>query len=295
MLTFFPFILAAIGLVCGSFAGAQVWRLRARQLVEDKAAGEDYDKKEYKQLVELTKHRGRNDRSRCLNCHHILHWYDLFPLVSWLSTRGRCRYCNHSIGWFEPLMELGVSLYFVLSFLLWPSLLSEPFEIARFALWLVAGVQLAILFGYDAKWFLLPDRVVFPLIAVAAIYALLGLTHAPNIPEAIFSLLGSIGILSGIYLSLWLLSKGRWIGFGDVKLGVALGLLLGRWELAFLALFLANLIGCLIVIPGLISKRFSRTTRVPFGPMLIAGFFITALWGDTIIGWYLSTSLMLML
>lgn len=284
-----------LGLVFGSFAGAQVWRLRARQLVEDRAAGEPYNEREYKQLVSLTKPKLKDDHSRCLACGHRLRWYDLIPLFSWLSTRGKCRYCHHPIGFFEPFMELGVAGYFVLSLIFWPIPLTSSFEIIQFMLWLGAGVMLVILFAYDTKWFLLPDRIVFPLIAVAVFFASIEIFQSNNMLEAIFSVVGAIAILSGIYLVLWLISKGKWIGFGDVKLGIALGLLLGYWELAFLALFLANLIGCLIVLPGLITKKLSRTTRIPFGPMLIAGFLISALWGRAIIDWYLSSTTTLML
>lgn len=288
-------ILPLLGLVLGSFAGAQVWRLRARQLVDDKAAGEHVDKKEYKQLADLAKQSASKDRSRCLSCHHQLAWYDLLPIVSWVRTGGKCRYCKKSIGYFEPLMEIGVAAFFVLSFVFWPYELTMAVEIIRFVVWLISGVMLAILFAYDAKWFLLPDRIVFPLIGLSVIFAGLGLIGVTDIVPALISMVGAVLILSGLYLLIWVVSRGAWIGFGDVKLGIALGLLLGQWELGFLALFLANLIGCLIVIPGLAAKKLSRTTQIPFGPMLIAGFFLAALFGTPLISWYLSVTSTLML
>ena len=287
--------LAVLGLVFGSFAGAQVWRLRARQLVEDKAMGEEYDKKEYAKLNSLQKKSLTDDRSRCLSCHHKLAWYDLVPIVSWLSTKGRCRYCKKLIGYFEPLMEIGVATFFVLSFIFWPIELTTAAEIIRFTIWLISGVMLAILFAYDAKWFLLPDRIVFPLIGLSIVFAALGLIGVSDVVPALISVAGAVLILSGLYLFIWVISKGKWIGFGDVKLGVALGLLLGQWELAFLALFLANFIGCLIVIPGLATKKLSRTTQIPFGPMLIGGFLLAALFGTPLISWYLSVTSTLML
>lgn len=288
-------VLAGLGLVFGSFAGAQVWRLRARQLVEDKTAGEKVDAKEYRQLVDLAKQPALKDRSRCLSCHHELAWYDLVPFASWLSTKGKCRYCKKSIGHFEPLIEIGVAVFFVLSFIFWPIELTTAVEIVRFIIWLISGVTLAILFAYDAKWFLLPDRIVFPLIGLSIVFAALGLIGVTDVVPALISMAGAVLILSGLYLFIWVISKGKWIGFGDVKLGVALGLLLGQWELAFLALFLANFIGCLIVIPGLATKKLSRTTQIPFGPMLIGGFFLAALFGTPLISWYLSVTSTLML
>jgi prepilin signal peptidase PulO-like enzyme (type II secretory pathway) len=279
-------ILAVLGLLFGSFTGATVWRLRARQLVEDKATGEKVDAKEYKTLLPLTKATLTKDRSRCLHCTHTLAWYDLVPLVSWLSTRGKCRYCQKSIGWFEPSVELGMALFFVVSFLAWPSPLLSASQIAVFVLWLVAGIFLAILFAYDAKWFLLPNKVVLPLTVVAALVAIIRLATAYDTLGALVSLALAVFILSGLYLIIWLVSKGRWIGFGDVKLGLALALLLGDWQLAFIALFAANLLGCLVVIPGMIMGKIGRQTRVPFGPLLILGTIIALLWGGRVIAWY---------
>jgi leader peptidase (prepilin peptidase)/N-methyltransferase len=280
--------LAVFGLALGSFAGATVWRLRAKQLVQDKASGEEYDKKEYKALLPLTKTTAKNDRSRCLHCGHILNWYDLIPLVSWLSTKGKCRYCHVQIGAFEPLIELGTAVFFVASYLLWPYHLGTGLEITHFALWLLAGVMLAILFAYDLKWFLLPNKLVFPLIAIGVAVAGIIVGTSPDVGWAFINLAGAVLILSGLYLAVWVLSKGKWIGFGDVKLGLALALLLADYKLAFVALFAANLIGCLIVIPGMIRGKMTRTTHVPFGPLLIAGFVIAGLVGQHIIDAYMS-------
>jgi leader peptidase (prepilin peptidase)/N-methyltransferase len=272
-------VLIIFGLLLGSFAGASVWRLRARQLVEDKAEGEKVDSKEYKQLLPLTKARIRDDRSRCLHCEHPLAWYDLLPLVSWLSLGGKCRYCRTKIGWFEPLMEVGVAAFFVVSFWLWPQPLDSAVMAFYFIAWLIAGVLLTILFAYDLKWFLLPDVIVFPLVAVGAVMAVIRIATAPDLVAALISTAGAVAILSGLYYLLHWISKGQWIGFGDVKLGLALALLLSDWRLAFIALFAANLIGCFIVIPAMLLKKLTRTTRVPFGPLLIIGAVIAMLGG----------------
>jgi len=278
--------LALFGLMLGSFAGATVWRLRARQLVADKKEGEPVDKKEYKQLLPLAKASVADDRSRCLHCGHLLAWYDLLPLISWASTRGKCRYCQQPIGWLEPLIELGVAAFFVVSFLVWPSMLHTQLEITQFILWLAAGVVLAILFAYDLKWFLLPNPAVFTLLGIGVLVALLHVIASADKLAALVSLAAAAAILSGLYLALWLVSKGQWIGLGDVKLGLALALLLGRWELAFIALFSANLIGCIIVLPAMLRGKVTRKTHVPFGPLLIAGAVLAMLAGPAIVDWY---------
>jgi leader peptidase (prepilin peptidase)/N-methyltransferase len=283
--------LVLVGLCLGSFAGASVWRLRARQLKADKKAGERVNLAEYKKLLPLTKETLTHDRSRCLHCSYELKWYDLVPLVSWIALKGRCRQCRKPIGYFEPIIELSVAVFFVLSYLLWPYALVTPIDISRLIIWLISGVGLAILFAYDLKWFLLPDRVVFILIGLGIINSVVVVLQNGHVWANIFSILGAIVILSGIYYGLYLLSKGRWIGFGDIKLGLALALLLGDWELAFIALFAANLIGCLIVIPAMALGKLKRQSHVPFGPLLIGGFVVAQLVGSLILSFYFNTLL----
>jgi prepilin signal peptidase PulO-like enzyme (type II secretory pathway) len=178
---------------------------------------------------------------------------------------------------------------FVVSFIMWPMPLQTTLQIAQFTLWLVAVVMLVILFAYDLKWFLLPDRVMMPLIAVAGLIAITHIAMAgTDTGSALISMAGGITILSGLYLALWLISKGAWIGFGDVKLGLALALMLGDWMLAFLVLFIANFVGLVIVLPGLLLGKLSRTARIPFGPLLITGGVIVMLTGGLIAEWYIS-------
>jgi len=283
------FIYVALGLfgaALGSFAAATVWRIRARQLVADKAAGEEYDKKEYKRLKKIIA-SPLEDHSQCLHCSYKLKWYDLVPIISWLSLRGKCRNCKTPIGWFEFLMEIGVAAYFILSYVFWPGGVETGLSIAHFVLWLAAGVIMAILFAYDTKWFLLPDKLNIALAIVGL--GIVGVTAAEtnDLTGTLLSALGSVAILSGLYGALYLVSKGRWVGFGDVKLGVGLALILVDWQLALTALFLANFIGCLIVIPLLATKKLSRNAHVPFGPLLIAGTISAFFLGWAILNWYL--------
>ncbi|MBI3889873.1 prepilin peptidase, partial [Candidatus Saccharibacteria bacterium] len=203
-----------------------------------------------------------------------------------VMLRGKCRYCHKRIGWFEPLMEVGVALFFVVSYTWWPYELTTVIAIAQFILWLVCGVGLVLLLAYDAKWFLLPDVVVFPLMGLACVSAVLTIIGAESLSAAIVSIIGSLCILSGLYFVLYIVSKGAWVGFGDIKLGIVLALLLADWKLALLALFLANVIGMMAVLPGMLSKKLTRSSHVPFGPMLIGGWLLAGLFGNSIINWY---------
>lgn len=281
--------LVLVGACLGSFAGAMVWRIRARQLQYDKDNKEPYDHSEYRRLKKLNGKSLLKDRSQCLTCGYELKWYDLIPVLSWALLRGKCRSCRHPIGKFELLIELGVIAYFVLSYAFWPGGIETGLEVTHFILWLAAGVAMAILFAYDLKWYLLPDSIVITLGAIGLGIVGVSAAETQDVAGTVLSALGGVAVLGGLYAALFAISRGRWVGFGDVKLGAVLALLLVDWQLAAVALFMANLIGCLIVIPLLLSKKISRNTRVPFGPMLISGAVITWFVGWGILDWYLLT------
>lgn len=285
--------LALVGLALGSFAGAQVWRLRARQLIEDKQAGHKVSATELKRLKPLLGPVSK-DRSRCLSCGHTLQAIDLIPVVSWVSTMGRCRYCKKPIGRAELLIEVGMTAAFVVSFIAWPYALDTPAAVMLFGVWLMSLVVGGILFVYDAKWYLLPDMMNYLYIGLAGVYAIGQLVIAGVTLQALLSLIGALVILSGIYALLYTYSKARygedrtWVGFGDVKLGIGLGLFSLTWPIAFTALFLANLIGTLLVLPGLIQGKLKRRSHISFGPLLLIGTFIAVLFGQQIIDGYIS-------
>ena len=142
-------------------------------------------------------------------------------------------------------------------------------------IWLVAGILLARLFVYDLRWLQLPDKITFPLIALGIGMVVLRGVEADNILTFfLYDVLGSLMILSGFYFILFAASGGRWVGFGDVKLGAGLALLLCNWQLALLALFVANLFGTIVFSPALLMSNVKLTSHIPFGPFLFAGFFL---------------------
>lgn len=275
-----------VGTVFGSFAGAQVWRLRARQLVEDKAEGIPVDKAELKRLKPLREGTLSKDHSRCLSCGHRLRWFDLIPLLSWLSTGRKCRYCRVPIGWFEPACEIGMAVLFVGSFLFWPwGHVIAPGQWGMFIVWLASIVCLVIMIAYDGKWKLLPDITNYLYIVLGIAFVVLRVVVYHDVDA--WSVVGAVAILSGLYLMLYSISKGAWIGLGDIKLGFGLALFLADWKLAFLALFLANLIGCLLVLPGLMQRRLKGQSQIAFGPLLIIGMLISFFWGQRLIEWFM--------
>lgn len=261
--TYFAFTLFFIGLCLGSFVNAAVWRIKHKK---DLLLG----------------------RSECTKCHYQLEWFDLIPVLSWLFLKGRCRKCHKPIGLQYPLVELAMAAFFVASLAFWPYGFDTVNHLLQFGIWLLAGVGLAILFVYDLRWLILPDRVVMPLILLGLGMTILHGLGATSWVKFLFDMVGSLLILSGFYLMLFIFSKGKWVGFGDIKLGAALALLLCNWQLALLTFFLANLIGTLVFAPALSTGKLKRSSHIPFGPFLIAGFLIAGLFGQSIIDWYIA-------
>lgn len=279
--------LALVGAALGSFAGATVWRIRARQLAYDKKHKEPYDHAEYSHLKKLLGKKPLADRSQCLHCGYELKWYDLIPVVSWLVLRGRCRSCRRFYGWYELLMELGIALFFVTSYAFWPGGVETGLEWTHLVLWLAAGVVMAMQFAYDLKWFLLPDFLTVALVGLGLGIVGVSAAETQDVGGTLLAAVLSVGVFSGLYGLLYAVSQGRWVGFGDVKLGIGLGLILVDWQLSLVALFLANLIGCLIVIPLMATKKLQRNSHVPLGPLLIAGTVLAWFVGWAILEWYL--------
>ena len=139
---------------------------------------------------------------------------------------------------------------------------------------------------YDLRWFLLPDVIVFPLVVLAVVQVLgLPLFFDGSWSAVLGSIIG-VAVISGLFYLIFGVSKGKWIGFGDVKLGIVLGLLAGGAMQALLVLFPASLLGMLVSLPLVISGKASRKSHLPFGPLLIAGMIMVALFGQGLIDWY---------
>ncbi|MBL8160029.1 prepilin peptidase [Candidatus Saccharibacteria bacterium] len=297
----FTVMLAVVGVAFGSFVNALVWRLRKQQEREEATALEK-GSEVVKQVARRVKHAvtGTQDegddysisrgRSMCPNCHHQLAARDLVPIFSWLWLRGKCRYCKKPISVQYPLVEIAVGTLFVISYLCWPDKLTYWYDWMDLAFWLAYVVLLAALFIYDLRWYILPDKLVWTLVGLAllqlAIHVIFAFDNTQRFDILQMAVYGLLPI-SGLYWVIYMFSRGRMVGFGDVKLGIFMGLVLG-WQKALMALLFANLIGGIIVFPLLLLGKLKRDSRVPFGPMLIAAFFIAGLWGDQLILWYLA-------
>ena len=269
------FIVFLFGLVVGSFLHSVIYRL---------GKGESALK----------------GRSYCPQCKHPLSWQDLIPLLSFALLQGKCRYCRAKISWQYPLVELGTATLFVVIFNFQFSIFNE-FSVFQFStlfyLWVIASL-LVVIFVYDLKHYIIPDKVLYPAIALAFFWRLLEsiVNVIPNLigDPALWipAFAGMTGmVLAGLgagafFFAIYALSKGRAMGFGDVKLAFFLGLFLG-WPNILVALFSAFTMGALVGIALIAAKKKQLRSQVPFGPFLIGGTFFALLFGEAITHWYL--------
>lgn len=216
-----------------------------------------------------------NSRSHCPNCKQILKWYDLIPFISFILLRAKCRYCGKDISWQYPLVEIGTGLTFLLLYLSFGVSFATIFYLIIFSL-------LIVVFVYDLKTQMTPEIFVW----ITFVLALLGSWYFGNLG---FTSMLYGGLIGGGSLALLVyISKEKWMGAGDIKLGAILGLLTG-FHSAIFGIFLAFLLGS---VAGLIYIKTAHKTikdSLPFAPFLILAAFLTLIFGNTVINWYFGT------
>ncbi len=214
-------------------------------------------------------------RSVCLSCHRQLKWYENIPIFSWLFLKGKCRSCGKKIGIAELLSEVGVATAFALIGTTINLEFTTPLDWLIFGFALLLILVLSFLAIYDGIYGELPVFALILTIIFATFLLLLKITSTLIItqftPELIYKPLVSVLILGGLYLALYCISKGKWVGDGDWLLGLALGLALGEPWLALLVLFLSNTIACLVMFP--VAKK-QKQHQIHFGPFLVIAFVI---------------------
>jgi len=251
-------LLIVLGLCFGSFINAFVWRF-------------------HEHIGWLKK------RSECDYCHHVLSTFDLIPIFSWIALRAKCRYCHKPLSWQYPLVELVTASLFALSYANWPLTL-HGVGLFQFICWLILIIGFIGLTIYDLKWYILPDKIVFFMISLSSIQLLVVYALSGNIKHFLGGIIGAISI-AGTFYVIFRISNGKWIGGGDVKLGICLGLIVGGPINALLLIFIASLTGTLLAIPLLLKQK-TLNIRIPFGPFLMLATVIVFFLGSNLTSWY---------
>jgi len=261
------------GLAVGSFVNCLVWRLHSGQSLFG--------------------------RSACPACGQKIAWHDNLPLVSFIFLRGRCRRCHGQISWQYPLVEIFFGVLFVFAWLynladiFGPAgivglmkLTGDPIWLKARDLWLILArdfsflAALAVIFLYDWRWQLIPDAVALPAAGLVGALNLFLDFHWKNILIS-----GIIG--AGFFLVQFLVSRGRWIGGGDIRVGLLLGLGLG-WPLILIALLLAYVGGALMAGLLLVSGRKKLGAQLPLAVFLAPAAAFTLFFGSAVAAWYLA-------
>lgn len=242
------------GLILGSFLNAWIWRTRENIRVV-------------------------SGFSMCVHCRRMLVWYEKIPLFSFIVLRGKCRTCKKLIPasyfWTELLTAVALTMVFYYHVNI--NTMFSEWWMMRDVFFLTC---LVVIFVYDWKYQLVLSRIVWPGVLIG-----LAINHWALNYKLSDLLLGMV-IGGGFFLIQYLISHGRWIGGGDIRLGLMMGAWLG-WQLTILALFLAYILGAIYAIILLLGKKATRNTEIPFGIFLALSTFFTLYNGRELVEWYL--------
>ena len=251
METFLILVIGALGLAVGSFINAAVYRLRIQ---------------EFKSIF--------TGRSFCPRCKKHLRARDLIPLASFLLLRGKCHFCTKKISSHYFFVELATAVAFLL--------VAMFGECATGAiLWnLFFASVLIFLASFDAQFGEIPDEVSLPAIVLALLGSAFAFTLAPS-----SAIVGAL-VGGGFFAALVVISNGKWMGGGDIRLGLLLGALVG-WRGCAVALFIAALTGSIVGITQILRKKRKAKSAMPFAPFLAVGGIMAMLFAEEVWSWYL--------
>jgi leader peptidase (prepilin peptidase)/N-methyltransferase len=262
------FLLIVYGLIVGSFLTAYTYRLPLGKLIS-------------------------KGRSVCPSCKKKIVWYDNIPLLSFLLLKGKCRKCGKKISARYPAIEMMTLLGFVgIYYLLNACGSTSPLSSNTICSWQsklgVMGLPLMLLvfsiilmiFVIDLEKMIIPDELVF--FGLILVFVCLLLFD----PSSLYiHLLAGFG--AGVFLLLLnILTRGKGMGLGDVKLALFIGSLLG-WPLTIVWLFGAFLTGAIVGSILILTKKTAFGKQIAFGPYLILSLIITLIWGDILLKMYL--------
>ncbi len=279
------------GLVVGSFLNVVIFRLET---------GEGIVKK----------------RSHCMSCGHTLRWYDLVPVLSFIFLRGKCRDCGKPISWQYPIVEISTGALFVLvvsafwylgfdpSLALGVNILDAlggwSFVLGNFITvgsWLFAVSCLVVIFVFDLRHYIIPDKVVYPAIVAAFLFRVyevfdVGHWNLYQISNSGFAVWGQVFVYLAcavgaaiLFLLVVLLTRGHGMGIGDVKLAILMGLLLG-YPGILVALMIAFFVGAVFGAVLILAGRKGWKSQIPFGPFLVGATLFVLFFGDIVISWF---------
>jgi prepilin signal peptidase PulO-like enzyme (type II secretory pathway) len=251
------FLIFSLGLLVGSFLNVIIYRLFAKKPIFW-------------------------GRSHCPLCNHKLGAHELFPIISYILLKGKCKKCKKPISLQYPLVELATGILFVLGVL---KLTNYSLSITDYLIYfqiislLIIFSAFIIIFVFDLRYFLILNKLTYPLFFFSFVYLILeSLRLEDSFDHFIFSL-GAALFAFSFFLFLYLISKGKWMGGGDVKLSLSLGIFLG-WPHILVTIFLTFLFGSIIGILLIIFSDKKLKSALPFGAIFVFVALVVFLSGD---------------
>lgn len=226
----------------------------------------------------------KRDRSICESCKKELRWWELIPVLSWFALGGKCARCSAKIPVFHTVSEIILGGAFVLSAMVfWPTSLVS----------LISALILTLILYFFSIYDLFHGKVrnayLYPIIGVTVFLRVVAFLFDPFVADAVEVLAGALWYFAFFAILNVLCVKGlfpgakrgkKGFGWGDVKYGVFLGLVLG-WPVSFIGLWLGIFLGGFVAILVLLLKK-GKTKTLPFVPFMSAGAWVALLWGDVI-------------
>lgn len=252
MNTFIIIAAFIFGTCWGSFLNVVIWRLPREQSLG-----------------------GRSGRSECPHCGHALAWFDLVPLVSFAIGQGVCRYCHKKISVRYPLIEVITGFLFAAA-----AAATVPHDLISWLLMLKLLTIISVcitVFVIDLEHYLILNKIVYPAIIITGFLALAISLASGTYQPILSSLICAIAAYL-IFGLVWLVSKGKWMGFGDVKLVAWIGLALA-WPATATAVFLSFIIGAIVGLALIALGKKQLSSRIPFGTFLSATTLLAAFYG----------------
>jgi len=214
------------------------------------------------------------DRSRCDHCGKALRWFELVPVISFIFLGGKCLRCKKKLKIQYPAIELVTALGFIG---IWNAYGISPFAFLGLLLVYCAFVVTLII---DFRHQIIPDSMTL----LAGFGAALWVWQ--TVPTARWAHHGIAALLaSGFLYIVWAATRGKGMGFGDVKFAIVMGILLGLPN-TVVALYAGFLTGALVGVILIMKKAKTLKSKIAFGPFLIIGTVIAFIWGSQIYGWW---------
>lgn len=250
---------AILGLFAGGFANAGIMRT--------------------KETLSFTANR------KCAVCAHPVHGHDALPIVGFLSLKGRCRKCSAVIPWQYLLTEFAMAGLFALFAWRAFTLFGAPVEVETseamllFARDIGVSFFLVLIFMFDWRASVIPDRLSIPAIFIALLANILLGIPATDV------LLG--GLLIGSFFAMqFFLTRGGWVGGGDIRMGLLMGFLLGPW-VGIAALLMSYILGAIVGIGLIATGRRQLSSHVPFGTFMAIAIIVCMIAGGPIVNLYI--------